>query len=104
MSSGNPREHLIAADLNMIARVLDHAGYYGPKNEVDANCRHHASRFLLELVRSGVNKEKDLRAALEMRDIVAAREYLSPPQERLETFGERPREIGRVTGANRSVH
>ncbi len=104
MSSVLPKEYLVAADLNMIARVLDHAGYHHPRNEIDANDRHHASRFLLEMVWRGVGVEKDLMAALEARDILAKRERIPPPQDRLEAFSERAYVIGRLTGARRSIH
>lgn len=68
MSSEIVPRHLKADDLNIIGRVLDHGGYYGPKNEVAANDRHRASRFLLKLFQNGVYAEIDLSAALKARD------------------------------------
>ncbi|MCJ8520615.1 hypothetical protein ABID21_003499 [Pseudorhizobium tarimense] len=67
MSSNIVHEYLEVADIDMLERVLEHAGYYGPTSHVGASETEEAATFLMRLFRSGTDSESDLIAAIDAR-------------------------------------
>ncbi|CAD7036643.1 hypothetical protein RHAB21_02551 [Pseudorhizobium halotolerans] len=67
MSSNLIHEYLEIADLDMLERVLERAGYYGPTSEVETSETKEAALFLMRLFQSGIDSESDLVAALDAR-------------------------------------
>lgn len=67
MSSNIPHDYLETVELQTLWRVLERAGYYGTKSQVDADGSRDAAKFLLKLFQSGIDAEDDLVAALDAR-------------------------------------
>jgi len=66
MSSKLPHEYLDAADMTMLQRVLEQAGYSA--TQPDTSETLEAAKFLLCLVRQGTINEEELTLALRNRD------------------------------------
>lgn len=84
MSSNILHEYLEPADMKMLERVLERAGYYGTASQVDASDTQYAAQFLLKLFQSGIDSEEDLIAALDARGKSTAEGGSTPRQVRLE--------------------
>ncbi|MDM9623460.1 hypothetical protein A6U87_27735 [Rhizobium sp. AC44/96] len=79
MSSNH--EYLEIADVKMLERVLERAGYYA--SLVDTSDTQYAAQFVLKLFQSGIDSEEDLVDALNARGKSAV-EGATPRQVRLE--------------------
>lgn len=65
MSSNIPHDYLETPHIQMLDRVLERAGFFGPASKVDVGAARNAARYLLKLFQSGIDAEDDLVAALD---------------------------------------
>ncbi len=96
MSSNIPRDFLETVEMQMIWRVLERAGYYGTKSQVDADISRDAAKFLLKLFQNGIDAEDDLVAALDARGRSSVDGGETPRQVRLEAVDRWADEGGSV--------
>jgi hypothetical protein len=83
MSSNIVHEYLEIADIDMLERVLERAGYYGPASQVGDSETEEAATFLMRLFRNGKDSESDLIAALNARGKGAEEGGDTPAQVRM---------------------
>ncbi len=94
MSSNILHEYLETADVKLLERVLERAGYYGTSSQEKASDTRYAAQFLLKLFQSGIDSEEDLIAALGARGKSTAERGATPRQMRLEAVNRWADEVG----------
>lgn len=84
MSSNTPHDYLETSHIQMLDRVLERAGFFGPESKVDVGVAREAAQYLLKLFQGGIDAEEDLVVALDARGKSHANGGDTPRQVRLE--------------------
>lgn len=67
MSSNTPHDYPETSHIQMLDRVLERAGFFGPESKVDVGVAREAVQYLLKLFQGGIDAEEYLVAPLNAR-------------------------------------